>query len=67
MPRSQHRRDDMDCSEYILIIPHGLPDDSAYACFADAQESAGFIINAPSNGGRIKSCAALPEIASEYS
>ena len=33
---------------------------------ADARESAGFIINAPSNGGRIKSCAALPEIASEY-
>ena len=32
---------------------------------ADARESAGFIINAPSNGGRIKSCAALPEIASE--
>ncbi|CAL5223878.1 g6470 [Coccomyxa viridis] len=38
----------------ILILEH------------DAQESAGFIINAPSNGGRIKSCAALPEIASAF-
>ncbi|CAK0738662.1 hypothetical protein CVIRNUC_001075 [Coccomyxa viridis] len=38
----------------ILILEH------------DARESAGFIINAPSNGGRIKSCAALPEIASAF-
>ena len=35
------------------------------SCCTDARESAGFIINAPSNGGRIKSCPALPEIASE--
>jgi len=32
---------------------------------ADAQGSAGFIINAPSNGGRLKSCTALPDIASK--